>query len=559
MLNQKPRKTALFTIALLTFVALSTEIQNHIIKPALDSLISKAEASETVLVNGRFYTVNDNNKWAEAVAIDKGDIVYVGSMRNIDSYIDKKTKVIDLKGKFAMPAFVDGHMHPLTNSYAELFQVALFDLNTSDKYLTAITQFANKKPGNKWIIGAGFDATAFGLAGPKKEILDKILPDRAIAIVDRDIHSMLVNSKALKLMGITENTPDPVGGTIERDNNGHATGLLIDDSAMNLARGFFPSATKAQYKASLLWMQKWLNREGITTAHDAWVEFDPNYYQAFDELANEGKLTVRYRGSWFVDPLGDYMADIDYGVERSAQFSHPNFQVRSFKFLTDNVLDLDSALLLDKTEKLIGVNNWEEANMLGAYTKVDKAHFGLHVHTVGDGAVRLTLDTIEAVQSINGSRDARHALAHIEVAAPNDIKRMGALGVTAHKTMVDSEQAPEFFKGTTSKLLPVKSLIKAGINVTISSDYATSDPDVKANIYSAITRKNNERVTMEEILKAATINGAYANFLENEIGSLEIGKKGDIVVLSKNLFEIQPDEILNVEVEMTFFEGKRVH
>ncbi len=515
--------------------------------------------ADTVLVNGQFYTVDKEKSLAEAIAIKDGTIAYVGSMEGINPYRGEKTEVIDLEGKFAMPSFVDSHLHPLTNSYAALFQVALFDLQSSDEYLVAIKEFADKNPGDHWIVGAGFDSFAFDQQGPRKEVLDAILPNRAIAIVDRDIHSMLVNSKALELMGITRDTPDPDGGSIKRDANGDATGLLVDDSAMNLARDFFPMATKEQYKTSLLWMQEWLNREGITTAHDAWVEFDPNYYQAFDELAKEGKLTVRYRGSWFIDPNEDYVDQIDYGLELSEQLTHPHFQVKSFKFLTDNVLEQDSALLLDGFGGLIGVRNWQQADMVSAYSKVDKAGHQIHVHVVGDGGARVTLDALEEAQMQNGNRDSRHSLVHIEVAAPIDIYRMGELGLSAHLTTIGLETEPEFFEDSTSKFHPVKSLIDAGANVTIVSDYATSDPDLMANIFGAIQRDNSEAAGLEEMLRAATINGAHANFLEDEVGSIEIGKKADIVVLSENPFEIDTEDIPDVEVEMTFFEGKRVH
>ena len=521
--------------------------------------IDSNKNADTLFTNGNIYAVDEANTQAEAIAVKDGNIVYIGSLEGANEYKGMETKIVDLDGKFTMPAFVDSHLHPLSNSYAALFQVALFELTSKAQYLAAIQTFASTKSADEWIVGAGFDASVFGKQGPTKEVLDTILPDRAIAIVDRDIHSMLVNSKALALMGITKDTQDPVGGSIQRDANGNATGLLIDDSAMNLARGFFPVATKAEYKESLLWMQSQLNQQGITTAHDAWVEFDENYYQAFDELAKEGKLTVRYRGSWFVDPLGDVNEDIDYGIVLSQQFTHPHFQVNSFKFLTDNVLEQDSALLLDEDGGISGVRNWEQTDMTNAFSKVDKAGYQLHVHVVGDGGTRVTLDALEEAERKNGSRDSRHSLAHVEVADLGDIDRMGVLGLTAHLTTIGLEEEADVFEDSASKFHPVKSLIDAGVNVAIASDYATSDPDVMANIYGAMQRNNAEGAGLEEMLKAATLNGAYANFLESEVGSLEVGKKADFVVLSKDVLDIDTSEIPSVSIDMTYFEGKRVH
>lgn len=521
--------------------------------------IANDKIAETVLINGKFYTLNKSKKWVKAIAIKNGVITYAGSVKGAGVYKNETTKIIDLKGKFALPAFVDSHLHPLTNSYAALFQVALFNLDSPEKYLKAIKIFAQNIPENQWIVGAGFDASVFNQRGPRKEVLDKILPNRPIAIVDRDIHSMLVNSKALKLMGIKKNTPNPDGGSIKRDKNGVATGLLIDDSAMNLARDFFPTANKDQYKKSLLWMQDWLNSKGITTAHDAWIEFNENYYKAFDELAKEGKLTVRYRGSWFIDSNENYNYQINEGLELSEKFKHPHFQVKSFKFLTDNVLEQGSALLLDESNKLIGVRNWQQEAMQKAYIKIDKAGQQIHTHAVGDGAVRVTLDALDKVRLKNGDKDSRHSLAHVEIATPADIQRMGNLGLTAHLTTVNLETEPDHLENTGSKFHPVKSLIDAGANVAIASDYATSNPDVIRSIFGAIKRNNAEAANLEEMLRAATINGAYANFLEHDVGSLEVGKKADIVVLDRNLFEVSTEDIPKVKIEMTFFEGKKVY
>ncbi len=529
--------------------------------------------ADTVFVKGDFYTVDPSNSQAQAVAVKDGVIVYVGDMNGISAFAGEQTQVIDLAGKFAMPAFVDSHLHPVTPSYANLFQAPLFDLTTTDAYLAAITQFAQTAPNGDWIVGGGFEAGVFGNKGPTKDVLDTILPGRAIAIIDRDTHSILVNSTALQLMGITKNTPTNVdgGGQIVKDENGNPTGLLVDDAAMNLAYPFFPQATKAQYKESLKWMQAWLNREGITTAHDAWVETDPNYYQAFNELAQAGELTVRFRGSWYIDPVGseidgNYSEQIDYGFELSEGFKHPHFQVNSFKFLSDGVLGFGSALEIDESGNITGPEVWQQAQMQQAFAKVDKAGFQIHAHAVGDGAIQLTLDAMEAALTKNGDRDARHSIAHVELITPDDITRMGNLGVAAHITTSGfgtgeefEEVAPAIANAHGSKEAPLKSLMDANVTVAIASDYGTSDPAPMESIYGAMTREGSEGTSLEEVLIAITLNGAKANFLETQIGSLEVGKKADIVVLSKDLFEIKTEDIPSVTIEQTFFEGKKVH
>ena len=535
--------------------------------------------SNTVLVNGRFYTLDKENSWAEAVAIEDGTIVYVGSMEGIDAYIGEKTEVIDLEGKFAMPSFVESHLHPLSNAYAFLFKAALFDLRTTEEYIVAIREFAEKHPDMKGIMGAGFDRTLYDAIGPRKEWLDAIDSERPIGIISRDIHSMWVNSKALEMAGITKDTPNPKGGVIARDpKTGEPTGLLQEHAAMSLAWKLFPHASKKDYKTALLWVQEWLNREGITTAHDAWMEFDPNFYGAYDELAKEGKLTVRYRGSWYINPAEDYMEDIEYGLKLSEKFNHPHFKVHSFKFLADNILEEETALLLEPythRPDFYGIKNWEDEDMVNAFASVDGAGHQIHVHVIGDGATKYTVDALEKVKGMNGKRDSRHSLAHLQMVRPEDVIRMGELGISAHMSpywMIMDEGFDNFYLPYLGprayNTYPHKSLFDAGVNVTVASDFITSEPDLMSAIYSGMERSSvggaklkpvSESVSLEEMLRAATINGAYANFLEDEVGSLKVGKKADIVVLSKNLFEIDTEEIPNVEIEMTFFEGKRVH
>ncbi len=544
--------------------------------------VTKADAAlvkaDTVLLNGDFYTVDEKNSWAEAVAVKDGTIIYVGSMKDVDAYIGKSTKVIDLKGKFALPSFVESHLHPLSNSYAYLFRAALFDLKTLDEYVVAIKKFAEKHPEKKGIMGAGFDRTLFDAVGPRKEILDAIDSTRPIGIISRDIHSLWVNSKALEMAGITKDTPNPKGGVIARDpKTGEPSGLLQEHAAMSLAWILFPNGSKKDYKTSLLWMQKWLNSEGITTAHDAWAEYDPNYYMAFDELAKEGKLTVRYRGSWYIDPA-DYMEQIAHGFELAEKFNHPHFKAHSFKFLADNILEEETALLLEPyahRPDFYGIKVWKDKDMIKAFTEIDKAGYQVHVHVIGDAGAKYTIDALEKVQQINGKSDSRHSFAHLQMLRPVDIKRMGKLGIGAHMSpywMIMDEGYDTFYlpylgAKRANNTYSHKSLFNAGVNVTVASDFITSEPNLMTAIYNGMTRSNDgkkqlppasECVSLEEMIRAATINGAYGNFLDEEVGSLEVGKKADIVVLSKNLFEIDVETIPDVTIEMTFFEGKLV-
>ncbi len=362
---------------------------------------------------GTFYTADHAQPWATAVAVLDGTLAYVGAAEGVGAHVGPATEVLELQGRFAMPAFVDSHLHPLTNAYASLFQAALFDLTSHDQYIEAIRAFAEANPELSGIMGAGFDRSLYDAVGPRKEWLDAIDSTRPIGIVDRDIHSMWVNSRVLELLGITAETPDPPGGVIVRDpDTGEPSGLLQEFAAWGPAWDLFPAATKEDYKTSLLWMQEWLNREGITTAHDAWVEYDPNYYEAFDELAREGRLTVRYRGSWYIDPSvdqwgDDSLAQIDWGLDLLERFDHPHFGATSFKFLVDGTVEEETALLLDPYSHrpdYSGIRLWQDDDLVRAFEKVDAAGHQIHVHTIGDGAARQAVDALEAVQALNGAR-----------------------------------------------------------------------------------------------------------------------------------------------------------
>ncbi|MCD4732774.1 amidohydrolase [bacterium] len=536
--------------------------------------------ADTVLINGRFYTVDNEQSWAEAVAIEEGVIVYVGSMEGIESYRGEKTEVIDLEGKFAMPAFVDSHMHPAANAYSTLFTASLTGLYSHEDYIAKIREFAEANPDKSGIMGSGFERSLYDAIGPRKEWLDEIDSTRPIAIVSGDIHSMWVNSKTLELLGITKDTPDPAGGVIQRDPvTGEPTGLLQEYAAFSAAWELMPLATKEDYKTALLWLQEWLNAKGITTAHDAWMEFDPNYYRAYDELAKEGKLTVRYRGSWYIDPDLDYLGEIEYGIELAEKYNHPHFQVHSFKFLADAVLEEETALLLEPyahRPDYYGSKLWTDEALEAAFTRVDRAGYQIHVHVIGDGAAKYTTKALEQAQEKNGARDARHSLAHIQLIRPEDVNKMGELGIIAHMSpywMVMDEHYRQFYlpylgAERANNTYPHRDLFDAGVNVTLASDWPTSEPDPMTAIYNGIVRASlggtqlppaGQCVSLEQMLAAITINGAYANFLEDEIGSIEVGKRADIVVLSEDLFNIDAEEIPGVEVEMTFFEGKRVH
>jgi predicted amidohydrolase YtcJ len=555
-----------------------------------------------VLKNACVYTVDETRSWAQAIAISNKEIIFVGSNSDVEAFIEPDTQVIDLDGKMVLPAFVDSHMHPAHTAHLYQFQLNLFDVTGEDPiqaYLDAIRKFAEKHPDVGWIVGGGYTRSAFDEVGPRVEWLDEIDSARPIALMSVDGHSFWVNSKALELANITKDTPQPDEGIIKFD----------PQTGEPSVGKHIPDPPKEQIKEALIWLQEFLNAKGITTVHEAMLGLeDSHIYEAYDELAREGKMTVRYRASWSISPEGATQQQIDRGSALAKKFTHPHFKAHSFKFFADHVTEEETGYLLEpyehRDDDWYGIKVWEDDILQKAFSRIDSAGYQIHVHVIGDAAANYTLDALEATQAANGARDARHSFAHLQMAIPEDIQRMGQLALGIHVSPYWMVIDDYFWKLNLPYLgrkrafygqYPFKSLFEAGVNVTVASDFFVTEPDPMVAIYCGMTRliaqtkfdiayggnpdyrrvtdlnaklgpgdlgmlpPLEERVSLEEMITASTLNGAYANFLEGEIGSIEVGKMADLVVLERNLFEIDIEDIPDTQIDMTIFEGKVVY
>ena len=574
----------------------------------IDGTKLENNAADIVLKNGTVYTVDEEKSVVEAVAVIGDKIVYVGDNQGAQSYIGEETRVVDLDGSIALPGFFDCHMHPASGAVRYLFEAALFDVFTKEDYLAVIKEFAEANPNLEAIKGKGYMRSQFDEVGPRKEWLDEIDSMRPIAITSADGHSMWVNSKAMELAGITKDTPDPEGGVIKRDpETGEPAGLL-QESAMWLVSEILPDYTKEEYKQGLLWLQEWFNSVGITNAFDAYVPLDkPEIYEAYQELAEDGLLTIRYKGAWGLEPdMGDELdANIEKGIELAKKFDTPYWNMTSYKFFSDQVIEEETGYMLEpyshRDDEWYGIKVWDDEVLKHAYQKIDEARFQIHTHQIGDAAAKYALDALEYAQEVNGERDSRHIFAHVQCMTPEDIERMGELKMSAatapYWMVVDDYYwdlyRPYIGEERVNNMYPMKSLFDAGVNVTIHSDFSVTEPDYMWTFYSGITRTlpenifnlwfegmdltrttdpsvpledyligplppYDERVTLEQMIEASTINGAWANFMEDKAGSIEVGKLADFVIFDKNLFEINIEEFQNLFPSMTIFDGKIV-
>lgn len=569
--------------------------------------------SNLVLKNGAVYTVDNQRSWAQSIAIANERIVFVGSDQEVGAYIGADTVVIDLQGKMVLPAFVDSHMHPAHSAHLYQYQLSLFDVGDKEPiqaYLKAIEEFTRSNPDAPWVTGGGYSRSAFDETGPRKEWLDEIDSERPIAITSKDGHSMWVNSKAMEVAQITRNTPKPEEGVIKQDpHTGEPSGLLQEPGAMNLVGRHIPDPPKERIKESLLWLQGWLNAKGITTAHEAMLGIDEDYvFEAYDELAREGKLTVRYRASWSMSPESDVSTQVEQGQALAKKFTHPHFKAHSFKFFSDHVIEEETGYLLEpyahRDDDWYGIKVWDDDVMREAFARIDASGYQIHVHVIGDAAARYTLDALESLREVNGVRDSRHSFAHLQLASTEDIQRIGELDLSVHTSPYWMNVDDYFWKLNLPYLgrerafnqqYPLNSLFDAGANVTVASDFWVTEPEPMAAIYCGVTRlipqtvfnrdyganpsyrrvpepdaelnpgdlgvlpPLEERTSLENMIVASTLNGAYANFLDEEIGSIDVGKLADLVVLDRNLFDLDVEQIPEARVVMTFFEGQQVY
>ncbi len=553
------------------------------------------KAADLVLHNGSVYTVDAKRTWAQSVAVRGKRIVYVGSNKGARPYIGPDTKVIDLGGKMVLPGFIDSHAHVTGGvSLISSASVLLFNLPSVQAYQEAIGGFAAKHPDLEAIYGSGWSNAHFPPIGPRKEELDAVTADRPVSMMSEDGHAIWVNSMALKIAGMSKDTPNPQGGVIERDpKTGEPSGTLRE-AAMDLIYNVLPPRTVDQLKEGIGAYMRIAAKEGITTVHDPMLispddtesylgsGMDRHNVEAFSQLALEGQLTVRVRGALLAVP-GKGASQISTLVSERARHRGSLFQIHSAKIFVDGVIEGSTTYLLEPYEHMPdyrGEPLWEPEGLNEICKALDDEKLQIHAHAIGDAATRMTLDAFEYVRNANGQRDSRHLITHLQLVAPQDIPRFASLNVVGVPQPIwhlkgdyyKKLALPYLGRQRADRQYPMKSFIDADVRMAAASDFPVTLPcPPLLGIMTGITRCEpgetnpdeilwpEERVSLDDMIASFTINGAYANFLENETGSLETGKLADIIVIDRNLFEIPPSEIGKATVLLTLFEGKEVY
>ena len=536
--------------------------------------------ADLVFTGGHVHTVDARQPRAEAVAIHGDRISAVGSVDAIAPAVGPATRVIDLGGRLLVPGFQDAHVHPLSGGMDRM-QCDLREAEGREAVLATIRAYADEHPDEEWIVGSGWYMGDFPGGTPRREDLDSVLPDRPGYFPNRDGHSSWVNSRALELAGITRDTPDPFGGRIERDPDGTPTGSLHEDAA-ELVERLVPVPGVDEWLTAFELAQAYLHSLGITAWQDAIVT--PDDLAVYRRAAETGLMTARVEAAlWWERTKG--AEQIDELVARSATGSHGRLRANSVKIALDGVLETFTGAMIDpyfdrdgRPTTNRGMNFVDAEPLREHVTRLDAAGLQAHFHAIGDRAVRVALDAIEAARLANGMTDTRPHISHIQVIHPDDVPRFAPLGAVAnaqplwacHETNMDELTIPFLGPERARWQYPFGSLLRAGARLAMGSDWSVSTPNPLLEIEVAVNRiypdsrdtakpfLPDERLTLEQSIAAFTLGSAYVNHLDDDTGTIAPGKLADLAVVDRDLFAPDSGPIGDAKVLATFVGGTAV-
>ena len=531
---------------------------------------------DLILTGGTVFTADRGMSVAEAVGIRDGRIAAVGSAGEVMAGAGSRTRVVELDGRTVVPGFQDAHVHAPHGGLAEK-ECYLYAAVSAEECLAIVARYAAEHPDLAWIAGGGWRTDLFPGGTPSRADLDAVCPDRPAFLDNSDGHSAWANSRALELAGITRETPDPPDGRIERDGSGEPQGTLHEGAADAVER-LVPPTTQREWEEGILRAQAELHALGITAWQDA--DVPPDTLAAYRALADRGELTMHVEGNLRWETDGSAEDHVEELVELRVEQGGGRLRMRGAKLFVDGVLENFTATLL---EPYVGTDNtgismYEHDELAHIVTLLDARGFQVHMHAIGDRAVRDALDAIEAARRANGERDARHHLAHVQLVHPDDVPRFRELGVVANVSPLWACRSPyiteltEPFIGPerSARMYPFGTLHRAGARLAFGSDWTVSTPNPLPQIDVAVTRVHPETRAEGPLLPAEaldlptalatfTMGSAYVNFLDDVTGSLEAGKLADLAVLDRDVLDPGAGSIADARVILTLVEGEAVY
>lgn len=529
--------------------------------------------ADLVVLNGRVWTNQSARPWAEAVAVRDERIFAVGSSREIRRHIGRDTRVIELQEDLVLPGFIDSHTHFLDGGLA-LLGIHLREAGSREQFVALIRDKAGELPKGEWILRGDWDQEQFSPPElPRREWIDDLTPDHPVCVNRYDGHMVLVNSRALEIAGITAFTPSPPGGEIQKDpRTGEPTGIL-KDAAIGLVTRHVPAPTletrlKAAEAALCL-----AAANGVTSTHE--MAYDTGHFAVYQELLKRERLNCRV---YLYIPIRE--VDIYSRLSLKTPFGNDFLKIGGLKGFVDGSLGSSTALFFDpytdhpQTSGLFHDDMLPPVVMEERLRAADAAGLQVAIHAIGDRANTVLLDLYEKAIAQSGPRDRRWRIEHAQHLRPQDMTRMARLGVIAsvqpYHAIDDGRWAerkigPERCRTTYA----FRSLIDSGVMLAAGSDWTVAPLDPLAGIYAAVTRRTidgqnpagwypEQKISLEEVLRAYTTGGAYAEFAENEKGKVGEGFLADLVILDRNIFETPAENLIEARVRTTIVGGRIV-
>ena len=557
--------------------------------------------ADTVLINGKIFSPVEDGRiiTGDTVLIKDGKILKSGERTELEQYISEDTKVIDCGGGTILPGLADAHCHPSVSASAysgcDLFGIYIQKGETEDevigKYMDRLKKFVEENPGDELIRGTGWVLGNFnGSRVPTRHDIDRICSDRPVILESFCQHNLWVNTKAIELAGVDENTPDPYVGRIYREENNYPQGIFNDPEAMDLIKLRVPGYdfSVEKYKEAFLYYQEnYANRYGVTLVQDCM--HSDNARQAFKELAEEGRLTLRIRGVHLLEP-GKSMEQLpEITAEKESWNVGDDFRIDTVKMFAEGMFSLtepydrafteENGLPADYNEPLY----WSDEEFVPAAATAMEAGFDVHVHAMGDNAVRQSAECLAKAQKIAG-KPSRNVIAHLMLVREEDMDAMAEADIIANcqpRWMVyDSDiegMLPLVGSERADRAYPLRGFLDRGIKVAFGTDFpVTPPPDTMHEIQCAMTRcvfpdapdyekfrgkvlGNEKCASLYEAVKALSWGGAYQISADKITGSIEEGKSADLVILDSDLENTPADEIYKIRVIKTIFKGDIVY
>lgn len=537
------------------------------------------------IVKGTIYTGNDNEPLVEMIAVKDGKYCYVGAEEEQVEFQEEDTPVLQLANGMVMPGMFEGHAH--VSSGIDLFNgVNLYGLNTPEQYLQAISEYIEEHPDREVIGGRGFLNGNFGHVGPTAAMLDQIAGDKCIILDSEDCHSSWVNSKVLQKAGIGEDTEEVENGVIVRYEGSTLPTGWLKEKAMDLVKKMLPSYGVKDYKQAILKFQDIALSYGVSCSYEPIMNDKKDIdlrIRAYQELEAENKLVMQFRAGITMNPEEDNLDTLNKVISYRETSTSSHFKVMGVKVFIDGVIEGHTAFLREAyadEPSDCSYSMWKQEKLNALFVKAAELDIPMHVHAIGDAAIDCALDAFDEAYLINGPKEMRNCITHLQVLAQDQYQRFQKLGIIAvtnpfwhykNPSYYDCLEVPYLGKERADLEYPMNSFIEHGIVVTQASDWPVSVsfyPMIGLEI--AVTRKEpgnstmeplneSEAVTVEQMIKVLTVNGAYQMQLENSLGSIEVGKKADFIIVDQNLLETAKEQLAMTKVVKHFIDGKEVY